>query len=130
MGDLTYALKNSGADIEHCPVSPRNLAALIRRVDSSEISGKIAKTVFEEMCHTKEDPDSVIKRLGLVQMSDEAGLLAIIDKILEGSPKQVAEYRSGREKVFGYFVGQVMKETKGQANPYLVNQLLVKKLKG
>jgi aspartyl-tRNA(Asn)/glutamyl-tRNA(Gln) amidotransferase subunit B len=130
MGDLTYALKNSGADIERCPVSPRNLAALIRRVDSAEISGKIAKTVFEEMYRTDEEPDSVIKRLGLVQVSDEASLLAIIDKILEGSPKQVAEYRSGRERIFGYFVGQVMKETKGQANPQVVNELLLRKLKG
>ncbi len=129
MGDLAYALKNAGIEIERCPVSAHSLAALIRRVDSGDISGKIGKTVFEEMYRTGENPDVVITRLGLVQVSDEASLLSVVEKVLQASPKQLAEYRSGREKVFGYFVGQVMKETRGQANPQKVNELLMRKLK-
>ncbi len=129
MGDLAFALKNSGKEIEACPLSPASLAELIRKVDSGEISGKIAKTVFEESYRSGEAPDSVIRRLGLVQVSDEESLMTIIAKIMEGNPKQVAEYRSGKEKVLGYFVGQVMKETKGQANPGVLNRLLREKLK-
>lgn len=128
MGDLAYALKNAGKDIENCPIPPANLAALIRTIDSAEISGKIAKTVFEEMCRTIEEPAAVIKRMGLTQVSDETSLGAVIDKILASNPKQLAEFRSGKTKVLGFFVGQVMKETKGQANPQVVNDLLQKKL--
>lgn len=127
-GDLAYALKNAAKDIEDSPVSADNLAALIRTVDSGEISGKIAKTVFEEMCLTVESPAAIIKRMGLAQMSDAASLNAVIDKILASSPKQVAEFRSGKSRVMGYFIGQIMKETKGQANPQVVNDLLQKKL--
>jgi aspartyl-tRNA(Asn)/glutamyl-tRNA(Gln) amidotransferase subunit B len=130
MGDLAYALKNSGKDIETCPISPERLAALIHMIDSGKISGKIAKTIFEEMYKTCEEPDLIVNRLGLVQVSDEASLIALIDKILEASPKQVAEYRSGKTKVFGFFVGLAMKETKGQANPKMLNDLLQKKLAG
>ena len=97
-------------------------------IDSGEISGKIAKTVFEEMVRTPEDPAAIIKRLGLVQVSDETSLTAIIDGILSVNPKQVAEYRSGKTKVLGFLVGQVMKETKGQANPQVLNDLLKKRL--
>jgi aspartyl-tRNA(Asn)/glutamyl-tRNA(Gln) amidotransferase subunit B len=103
---------------------------LIRTIDSGEISGKIAKTVFEEMYRTAEAPALIIKRMGLVQVSDEASLSTAVDKILAANPKQLAEYRSGKTKVFGFFVGQVMKETKGQANPQVVNELLQKKLEG
>ena len=128
MGDLAYALKNADKDIRDCPIPPLNLAALIRAVDSGEISGKIAKTVFEEMCRTFEEPSAVIKRLGLAQVSDEASLGTLIDKVIASNPKQLAEFRSGKIKVLGFFVGLVMKETKGQANPQVVNDLLQKKL--
>jgi aspartyl-tRNA(Asn)/glutamyl-tRNA(Gln) amidotransferase subunit B len=128
MGDLAYALKDSGKDIETCPVPPGHLAELIRTLDSGEISGKIAKTVFEEMCRTGEEPATVIRRMGLVQVSDEASLGAVIDRVIADNPKQLAEYRAGKTKVVGFFVGQVMKETKGQANPQIVNQLLQRKL--
>jgi aspartyl-tRNA(Asn)/glutamyl-tRNA(Gln) amidotransferase subunit B len=126
MGDLAHAMKDSGI----FPVTPEALGALIRTVDSGQISGKIAKTVFEEMVRGGEEAATVIQRLGLVQMSDEAGLRAVIEKVIAGSPKQVSEYRSGKEKVYGFFVGQVMKETKGQANPQVLNQLLPKMLRG
>jgi aspartyl-tRNA(Asn)/glutamyl-tRNA(Gln) amidotransferase subunit B len=128
MGDLTYALKSAGKDIENSSIPPGDLAALIRTIDSGEISGKIAKTVFEEMGRTGEKPASIISRMGLVQVSDEASLGAVIDKIMAANPKQLEEYRSGKTKVLGFFVGQVMKETKGQANPQVVNRLLQKKL--
>jgi aspartyl-tRNA(Asn)/glutamyl-tRNA(Gln) amidotransferase subunit B len=128
MGDLAYALKNADKEIEDSPVSAAKLAALIRTIDSGEISGKIAKTVFEEMTRGGEDPGTVIRRMGLVQVSDESSLNAIIDSILTANPKQVDEYRSGKTKVLGFLVGQVMKETKGQANPQVLNELLKKRL--
>jgi aspartyl-tRNA(Asn)/glutamyl-tRNA(Gln) amidotransferase subunit B len=130
IGDLAYALKNSGKDIENSPIPPGHLAALIAMIDSGEISGKIAKTVFEEMCRTGEEPGIVIKKLGLAQVSDETSLISLIDKIMAANPKQVAEYRSGKTKVLGFFVGQAMKETKGQANPTMLNELLQNKLAG
>jgi aspartyl-tRNA(Asn)/glutamyl-tRNA(Gln) amidotransferase subunit B len=128
MGDLAYVLKSSGRDIENSPIPPDDLAALIRTIDSGEISGKIAKTVFEEMSRTREKPASIIGRLGLAQVSDEASLSALIEKIMAANPKQLAEFRAGKTKVLGFFVGQVMKDTKGQANPTIVNELLQKKL--
>ncbi len=128
MGDLAYALKNSGKNIEDSPVTASSLAALIREIDSGKISGKIAKTIFEEMVRGGEKPAAIIERMGLVQVSDEASLSAVIESILAANPKQLAEFRSGKTKVLGFFVGQVMKETKGQANPQLLNELLRKKL--
>ena len=130
MGDLAYLLKNSGKDIKDCPIPAGHLAALIRMVDSGEISGKIAKAVFEEMAKTGEEPAGIIRRMGLAQVSDEASLSAVIEGIMAANPKQLAEYRSGKTKVLGFFVGQVMKETKGQANPQVLNDLLKKKLAG
>jgi aspartyl-tRNA(Asn)/glutamyl-tRNA(Gln) amidotransferase subunit B len=130
MGDLSFELKNSGREMEGCPVPAARLAALIQKIDSGEISGKIAKTVFSEMYKSGEEPAAAIQRLGLVQVSDEGALATLIEKILEANPKQVADYRGGRDKLFGFFVGQAMKETKGQANPQVVNDLLMKKLKG
>ncbi len=128
MGDLAHMLRSMGKDIENCPVPAAHLAALIRTIDSGDISGKIAKTVFEEMCRSAEEPAAIIKRMGLVQVSDEASIGAVIDRVLSSHPKQVAEYRSGKTKVMAFFVGQVMKETKGQANPKVVNDLLQRKL--
>jgi aspartyl-tRNA(Asn)/glutamyl-tRNA(Gln) amidotransferase subunit B len=130
MGDLAYVLKNAGKDMENCPILAADLAELIQTIDSGKISGKIAKTVFEEMSNSGEKPSAIISRLGLSQVSDEASLGTIIDKIIAASPKQLAEYRSGKTKVISFFVGQVMKETKGQANPQVVNELLQKKLAG
>jgi aspartyl-tRNA(Asn)/glutamyl-tRNA(Gln) amidotransferase subunit B len=128
MGDLAYALRNAGLSMEHCPLPAPRLAALIRQVDSGTISGKMAKTVFEEVFRSGDETEVVIRRLGLVQMSDDASLLAVIDKVLAASPKQVEEFRAGKEKVLGYLVGQVMKETKGQANPAKLNELLRQRL--
>ena len=129
MGDLAYALKSSGRDIQHCPVPPATLAGLLKVIDSGQISGKIAKTVFEDMFRSGDDAATVVQRLGLAQISDEASLVAIIEKVKAANPKQLFDYRSGKEKLLAYFVGQVMKETKGQANPQLLNDLLRRSLK-
>jgi len=130
MGDLAFALKESGKDIEGCPVSASALAALIQRIESGEISGKIAKKVFVEMYKTGEEPSLVIERLGLSQISDEASLESAIDKIIAAHPKQLEEYKAGKKKLLGFFVGQVMRETKAQANPKILNEVLKKKLSG
>jgi aspartyl-tRNA(Asn)/glutamyl-tRNA(Gln) amidotransferase subunit B len=130
MGDLAFALKHSGATIECSPVAPLDLASLIQTIDSGEISGKIAKQVFEEMRSSGENPADIIDRMGLAQVSDEASLGIVIDKIISENHKQLAEYRSGKTRVIGFFVGQIMKETGGQANPQIVNELLKKKLDG
>jgi aspartyl-tRNA(Asn)/glutamyl-tRNA(Gln) amidotransferase subunit B len=127
-GDLAYALKSSGLEIENCPLPPARLAALIRLVDGGKISGKIAKTVFEDIFRTGENPEDAVARLGLEQISDEAALAEVIEQVKEANPKQLAEYRAGKVKVMAYFVGQVMKATKGQANPRLLNDLLKKQL--
>jgi aspartyl-tRNA(Asn)/glutamyl-tRNA(Gln) amidotransferase subunit B len=129
MGDLTYALKNSGKEIDDCPLPPAFLAELIQLVDGGAISGKIAKSVFEELYRTVEHPEVVVRRLGLVQISDESTIVSAIQKVKAANPRQLAEYRAGKEKLYGYFVGQVMKETKGQANPSLLNDLLERMLK-
>jgi len=127
-GDLAYALKSSGLEIESSSLPPARLGALIAVIDSGQISGKIAKTVFEEMVSSGEEPADVIRRLNLVQISDEAGLAAVIDRVKAANPKQLAEYRAGKDKLFGYFAGQVMKETQGRANPQILNALLKRKL--
>lgn len=129
MGELTYALKTAGIGIERCPVSASSLAGLIRLVDSGGVSGKIAKTVFEEMFRTGEPPASVVPKLGLSQISDERALCEVIEKVKAANPNQLAQYRAGKEKLFGYFAGQVMKETRGQANPGILNDLLKRLLK-
>ena len=129
MGDLAYALKNSGKDIDPSPVAPAALAGLLKMIDSGVISGKIAKTVFEEMFRSGDQASAVVQRLGLTQISDEASLVAIIERVKTANPKQLADYRSGKDKLLAYFVGQVMKETKGQANPQLLNDLLRRSLR-
>ncbi|NWG12901.1 MAG: Asp-tRNA(Asn)/Glu-tRNA(Gln) amidotransferase subunit GatB [Acidobacteria bacterium] len=127
--ELAYALKNSGKQIEECPLAPDRLGELIRKIDAGDLSGKMAKTVFEEMYRSGESPDEIIRRLGLVQLSDESALAEVIDRVIAANPKQAAEFRAGKERVLGYFVGRVMKETKGHANPGVLNALLQKKLR-
>ncbi|MBI2354527.1 MAG: Asp-tRNA(Asn)/Glu-tRNA(Gln) amidotransferase subunit GatB [Deltaproteobacteria bacterium] len=130
MGELTRALNDSGLSIDQCPVTPRLLAELVKLIDSGTISGKIAKTVFDEMWRSGREPGAIVEEQGLVQVSDSGAIEAIIDGILAANQGQVEEYRGGKEKVFGFFVGQVMRASKGKANPALVNELLLNKLKG
>ncbi|GFO59148.1 aspartyl/glutamyl-tRNA(Asn/Gln) amidotransferase subunit B [Geomonas silvestris] len=130
MGEVTRALNDDGKEITESPVSPAQLAELLKLVEKGTISGKIAKTVFDEMYKTGKKPEEIVAEKGLVQVSDTGAIEAIIDEVLAREPGQVAEYRSGKDKLFGFFVGQVMKASKGKANPGVVNDLLLKKLQG
>ncbi|WP_305044449.1 Asp-tRNA(Asn)/Glu-tRNA(Gln) amidotransferase subunit GatB [Geoalkalibacter sp.] len=130
MGEVIRGLNEQGVAIAECPVSPEMLAGMLKRIDDGTISGKIAKTVFDEMWKSGHDADRIIAEKGLKQVTDTGAIEAIIDEILAANPGQVEEYRSGKEKVFGFFVGLVMKASKGKANPAAVNDLLKKKLAG
>ncbi len=128
MGDLLGALNKGGLEIGQSPVTARMLGGMIRRIADGTISGKIAKQVFEAMWAGEGDADTIIESKGLKQVTDSAAIEGIIDDIISANPQQVAQYRAGKEKVFGFFVGQVMKATQGKANPAQVNDLLKKKL--
>jgi aspartyl-tRNA(Asn)/glutamyl-tRNA(Gln) amidotransferase subunit B len=110
-------------------VSPQNLASLINAISSGEISGKIAKKVFEIMVETGDEPTKIIKEKGLKQQSDPKELEKIIIKVLEANSDKVLQYNSGKEKLYGFFVGEIMKASSGSANPKLVNDILKVKLK-
>ncbi len=124
--ELLGRLNAAGKEIQDSPVSIAQLAALVKAIDGGQISGKIAKTVFEEMFATSKDPQTIIQEQGLVQISDPAALEAAIRRTIEANPQQYAGYKAGKDKLLGFFVGQVMKETKGQANPALLNELVKK----
>jgi len=126
--ELLGRLNAAGKEIENTPVSAVQMGDLIVRIDKAEISGKIAKTVFEEMFETGKNPGDIIKEKGLVQISDTGAIEKAIDKVIAENPSQVTDYKAGKVKLLGFFVGQVMKETKGQANPTMVNDLVKKKL--
>src|SRR5262245_19324766 len=130
MGDLFGALNRLDVDIEASPVSAEQLGALIDLIADGTISGRLAKDVFAEMIATGADPAAIVAAKGLRQVSDEGVISATIDAVLEEQADKVAEYRAGRDKLYGFFVGQVMRATQGKANPALVNQLLRKKLSG
>ena len=130
MGELTHSLNDNGLCIEHCPVPPRRLADLLKLIDKGTISNNIAKKVFEQMWQSGKEPAAIVEEQGLAQVSDTGAIEVAIDQILAANQGQVEEYRSGKDKVFGFFVGQVMKAMKGKANPAVVNELLLNKLKG
>jgi aspartyl-tRNA(Asn)/glutamyl-tRNA(Gln) amidotransferase subunit B len=128
MGELLRELKKDDREIESCPVDPQALTDLLKLIDQGTISAKIAKTVFEEMYQSGQSAETIVKEKGLTQISDDSTIEGLIDEILSANSSQVEEYKGGKEKVFGFFVGQAMKATKGQANPAIVNQILKKKL--
>jgi len=128
MGDILRELKQNDTDIRQCPVTPAHLAGMLKLIENKTISGKIAKPVFEEMYATGKMPEDIVKEKGLVQITDTGQLERIIDQVIADNPGPLAQYRAGKTKTFGFFVGQVMKATKGKANPQLVNELLKKKL--
>jgi aspartyl-tRNA(Asn)/glutamyl-tRNA(Gln) amidotransferase subunit B len=130
MGEVSRRLNDSGLAITECPVEPKLLADLLALMEKGTISGKIAKTVFDEMWQTGKTPATIVEEQGLVQVSDTGEIEKIIDEIMAANMGQVEEYRGGKEKVFGFFVGQVMRASKGKANPAVVNDLLLTKLKG
>jgi aspartyl-tRNA(Asn)/glutamyl-tRNA(Gln) amidotransferase subunit B len=128
MGDLLGALKAEGKELAESPVTAESLGQLISLIRSGEISGKLAKEIFAKMMSTGDAPRAIMEREGLRQISDAAALEAIIDQVIAANPKQLEQYRGGKTTVMAFFVGQVMKATRGQANPQTVNELLRKKL--
>ncbi len=129
MTELMRELKGEDAtDIAKCPVTPKNLATLLTMIEQGTISGKIAKTLFVDMMNTGKDPETLVKEKNLVQMSDKGELVKIVQEILAENPNQVAEYKGGKTKLMGFFVGRLMKKTGGKANPGMANQLFSKEL--
>jgi len=122
--ELLGRLKERGLDISASPVTPQRLAGLLERIADATISGKIAKDVLDAMLDTGEEADAIIEAKGLKQVTDTAEIDAMIRQVMEANPEQVAQYRAGKEKLLGFFVGQVMKASRGKANPGLVNERL------
>ena len=130
MGDLFGALNRLGVGIEQSPVTAAQLGGLLDLIADGTISGRLAKEVFAEMVATGADPAAIVEAKGLRQVTDSSAIEAAIDAVLAAQAEKVAEYRAGRDKLYGFFVGQIMRATHGKANPALVNQLLRKKLTG
>ena len=130
MGDVAAFLNRDGIEIAAAPVTAAALAGLLTRIRDETISGKLAKEVFEAMWAERASADAIIDARGLRQISDTGAIERAIDEVMAASPKQLADYRAGKDKLFGYFVGQVMKSTGGKANPAAVNALLKRKLAG
>jgi len=129
MTELMRELKGEdGIDIDGCPISPENLGYLLNMIDNGTISGKIAKAVFVDMMASGKDAETLVKEKNLMQVSDEGELLSIVREIIEANPKQAADFKAGKIKLMGYFVGQLMQKTKGRANPKLANQLFSQEL--
>jgi aspartyl-tRNA(Asn)/glutamyl-tRNA(Gln) amidotransferase subunit B len=130
MGELSAALNKDGLDITQSRIDAAKLAGLLARIADETISGKIAKDVFEQMWSEGLQADAIIESKGLKQITDSGAIEKVIDEVIAANPKQLADYRSGKDKLFGFFVGQVMKVSGGKANPAQVNELLKKKLAG
>jgi aspartyl-tRNA(Asn)/glutamyl-tRNA(Gln) amidotransferase subunit B len=130
MGELSAALNKEGLDITESRIDAKRLAGLLARIADGTISGKIAKEVFEQMWAEGKDADAIIEEKGLKQITDAGAIEKTIDEVIAANPRQLADYRAGKDKLFGFFVGQVMKATGSKANPAQLNELLKKKLAG
>ncbi|MBU8917092.1 Asp-tRNA(Asn)/Glu-tRNA(Gln) amidotransferase subunit GatB [Neobacillus sp. 114] len=128
MGEVSAYLNAEGKELHDVSLTPEGLAGMIKLINNGTISSKIAKTVFKELIENGGDAEQIVKDKGLVQISDEGTLLKIIGEILDNNPKSIEDFKGGKAKATGFLVGQIMKATKGQANPQLVNQLLVQEL--
>lgn len=128
MGDFFAMLNRKNATVENSPVSAENLGRLVGLIENNVISGKVAKDVFEIMAETGENPEKIVEEKGLKQVTDTSAIEAVIDTVIANNPDNVAAYRNGKVALRGWFVGQIMKESKGKANPQMVNELLDKKL--
>ncbi len=129
MTDVLKVVNDRKITIEEFPVKPLSLGKMIRMIEDKTISGKIAKEIFPEMINSGKDPEEIVKEKGLVQISDTAEIEKAVEKVIAANPKDVEEFLAGKEKVLGFLVGQIMKETKGKANPQIVNQILRDRLK-
>ncbi|MEH7438860.1 Asp-tRNA(Asn)/Glu-tRNA(Gln) amidotransferase subunit GatB [Neobacillus drentensis] len=128
MGDVSAYLNAEGKELDQVALTPKGLASMIKLIENGTISSKIAKTVFKELIENGGDAEKIVKDKGLVQISDEGTLLKIIAEVLDANPKSVEDFKDGKSKAVGFLVGQLMKATKGQANPQMVNQLLQQEL--
>ncbi len=128
MGDFSGALNKENLTIDATPLSASRLAGLLRRIADETISSKIAKTLFEQMWASEASADELIEAQGLRQVTDETAIATIIDRVLAENPQQLADYRAGKDRLYGYFVGQVMKASGGKLNPQQLNALLKQKL--
>lgn len=130
MTELLRELNDAKIEVDQSPISAAHLADMIQMIDNKEISGKMAKDVFGEMWKSKKSPQDIVKEKGMSQITDTSAIEKIIDQVMAQNAQSVADYRSGKTKLFGFFVGQVMKASKGQANPEMVNKILQDKLRG
>lgn len=128
MGDLLRYLNENNLEIKNSKVTPKALGELLSLIEDGTISGKIAKAIFKDLIETGKDPKAIVEEKGLVQISDENEIAKIVDSVIANNPESVEDYRNGKEKAIGFLVGQVMKETKGKANPQLVNKLIKERL--
>ncbi|MCL0068959.1 Asp-tRNA(Asn)/Glu-tRNA(Gln) amidotransferase subunit GatB [Thermodesulfovibrionales bacterium] len=124
MGPLLGLLNAEGKTIDQSPISAYSLAGLLKLIGEEVISGKIAKTVFDEMAETGEAPEEIVKKKGLIQVADISDIEDVVSRVLDNNPEEVSDYKNGKVKLFGFFVGQIMKETRGKANPKIVNEIL------
>jgi aspartyl-tRNA(Asn)/glutamyl-tRNA(Gln) amidotransferase subunit B len=130
MGSILAMLNAENKTIEESPVSPERLSELLHLIDKGTISGKIAKTVFDEMVSSGKPPETIVEEKSLVQVTDADAITEVIQRVIDEHAKEVTDYRAGKTKLFGFFVGQVMKATRGKANPKIVNEILKKMLGG
>ena len=128
IGELTRVMNESGKSFHEIKITPENLADLTKLIESGEISNKIAKTIFEEMLNSAKTPAHIIEEKGLKQISDAGKLGQIAEELLAANQEQVEQYRAGKTKLIGFFVGQMMKQTRGKGNPAVINRLLKEKL--
>jgi aspartyl-tRNA(Asn)/glutamyl-tRNA(Gln) amidotransferase subunit B len=128
MGEVSAFLKAEQKELEEVALTPENLAGMIKLIGNGTISSKIAKTVFKELIENGGDAETIVKEKGLVQVSDEGALLTWVTEAIDANPKSVEDFKNGKAKAVGSLVGQVMKASKGQANPQMVNKLLLEEL--
>lgn len=129
LGDVLRRLKEDNKSIDQMPFAIEDLEKLLTLVKTNKINNNAGKKVLQEMFKAPEDPEAIVKRLGLVQVTDEGAIEAVVDKVLEANPQSIEDFKNGKSRAFGFLVGQVMKEMKGKGNPQIINELLNKKLK-
>lgn len=128
LGDVLRRLKEDNKSVDQMPFAIEDLEKLLTLVKTNKINNNAGKKVLQEMFKAPEDPESIVKRLGLVQVTDEGAIEAVVDKVLEANPQSIEDFKNGKSRAFGFLVGQVMKEMKGKGNPQIINELLNKKL--
>jgi aspartyl-tRNA(Asn)/glutamyl-tRNA(Gln) amidotransferase subunit B len=128
MSEMLKLLNETKTDIRECSFTPKHLATLVKLVDDGLISGKIAKKVFGDLFDQGRDPEEYVKAKGMIQISDTSAIAGYVDEVIAENPDEVARFKGGEKKLTGFFVGQVMKKSRGKANPGVVNKLLSQKL--